>query len=338
MAPISAPSPDRRPSLRHTSVTLLWWLALAAGVAALVAGSAGVGPDVVGRAGAVTVAVAYTWALASRTGGRPIVFSVLAAVAGVGCLVWDRDELRTGAAVMMAALAAVLAVMITVPARRFFGAIREALVASAVVCVGAIATVGFEPVAAFTRFQYAAMAVALLAGFLLVYRLGAGLHGLGRRGITVVASGCGVLIVMLLYTELIRRYGTPGLVDGVHSGLSWMRNNLNGYPRPIQALLGIPALVWGTHMRARRREGWWVCAFGVAFTAPAAATLVNPDLTVDSALASLGYSLVVGIIIGFILIRAESIVTGSRTPARRSMASGEIPAVRTEPGRSEPLL
>ena len=42
--------------------------------------------------------------------------------------------------------------------------------------------------------------------------------------------------------------------------------------------LGVPALVWGTHMRARRRQGWWVCAFGVGATAPIAQLLVDPQV------------------------------------------------------------
>ena len=44
-------------------------------------------------------------------------------------------------------------------------------------------------------------------------------------------------------------------------------------------MLGVPALAWGVHMRARRRQGWWVCAFGVAATVPVANSLVNPAIT-----------------------------------------------------------
>src|SRR3954452_12070226 len=41
----------------------------------------------------------------------------------------------------------------------------------------------------------------------------------------------------------------------------WSRNHLGAFPRPIEAVLGVPALAWGCHMRARRRQGWWLCAF-----------------------------------------------------------------------------
>ena len=83
----------------------------------------------------------------------------------------------------------------------------------------------------------------------------------------------------LLYAELLRRYGTPELVDRLLDGVRWSRDNLGAFPRPIEAVLGVPALAWGCHMRARRRQGWWVCAFGVAATAPVANALVNPAIS-----------------------------------------------------------
>ena len=58
--------------------------------------------------------------------------------------------------------------------------------------------------------------------------------------------------------------------------MRWSRENLGAVPRPMQVLVGIPALVWGCHMRARRRQGWWVCAFGIAATSSVAGILVNP--------------------------------------------------------------
>jgi hypothetical protein len=44
---------------------------------------------------------------------------------------------------------------------------------------------------------------------------------------------------MLLYAERMRRYGAPGLIDSLESGIGWSRDNLGGYPRPIEALLGV---------------------------------------------------------------------------------------------------
>jgi len=350
---VPLPGTGSLPRPPRALLLVLWWLLLAGALGVLGAAALDIGPALLGGAGAVAVMTLYSWALAARTGGRPLVFALLALVVGAVVLAADRDELRTGAAVMVAALAAVLGVMATVPARRFLVGVRECLVATATAAVGTVAAVGFEPVAAFSRFQYAVTGVALVGGFFLVHRLGAGLHGLGRRGVLVVASGGLTLAVMLLYAELLRRYGTPGFIEGINDGLEWCRDHLYGYPRPIIALLGVPALVWGTHMRARRRQGWWVCAFGVALTAPVACALVNPDVAVGEALATLGYSLVLGLLIGLVIIRVDVLLTGGapvkldpskagaaarRVVGRRAARDDDESAVRPEPTRTRALL
>ena len=66
------------------------------------------------------------------------------------------------------------------------------------------------------------------------------------------------------------------LIDWLIDGVRWSRAHLGAFPRPIVTVLGIPALAWGCHMRARRRQGWWVSVFGVAATAPVATTRRRP--------------------------------------------------------------
>ena len=62
-------------------------------------------------AGAVAVSIAYAWALAVRTGGRPVVFGLLALAIGVGrAALRQRGQLRSGAAVLTTSTCAVLAV------------------------------------------------------------------------------------------------------------------------------------------------------------------------------------------------------------------------------------
>ena len=95
--------------------------------------------------------------------------------------------------------------------------------------------------------------------------------------IAVLVGGV-LLALTLAYAELLRRYGSPGVVDGLLDGVHWSRDHLGAFPRPIEAVLGVPALAWGCHMRARRRQGWWVCAFGVAATAPVAQALLDPRI------------------------------------------------------------
>jgi len=307
-----------------------------AGLGALVAAGATDVPGWACPAGAVAVVTAYSWALAARTGGRPLVAGALALALGVAVVVLDRAELRTGAAVLTGVVTAVLAVVVTTPAVRFPAVAREVLVATVVAAGGALAVVGFEPVLQVARFEYVTLGLALLAAFAVVYRLGAGLHGLGRRGVLTVVVGTALLAVTLAYAELLRRYGTPGLVDTLRDVVAWSRHHLGAFPRPLAAVLGVPALAWGTHMRARRRQGWWVCTFGVAATSPVADALVNPSVRLGESALSVVYGVVVGLLIGLVVIRADLALTGSGgAGGRRAEAAS---AVRPEPARTRSLL
>ena len=313
-----------------------WAVIVLGGLGALAAAGADAGPDWLCGAGSVAVVTAYSWALAARTGGRPVVVGLLALVLGVVVVVSDDDSLRTGAAVLTSVVAAVLAVMATVPAVRFVHAVREVLVAVLVAAVGALAVVGFEPVVTVTRFDYVTLGLALLGAFGVVHRLGAGLHGLGRRGLVAVLIGTLVLALTLAYAELLRRYGTPALVSSLLDGAGWSREHLGAFPRPLVTLLGVPALAWGTHMRARRRQGWWVCAFGVAATTPVANALVDPSVSHQEAALSVGYGVVVGLLLGLVVIRLDLALTGSS--GRRGRRAEEAAALRPEPPRTRSLL
>jgi hypothetical protein len=320
---------------------VLWALVVLGGLAAIGLDTAGLRPagldhEQLSRSGAVAIASAYTWALAARTGGRPLVFGGLALAVGVAVVGLDLDVLTTGAAVMTCVVSAVLAVMVTVPAVRSLQAAREAVVAVLVAGVGGIATVGFEPVISLARFEYTTLGLSLAGALVVVYRLGAGLHGLGTRGILTVTVGTLLLAVTLAYAELLRRYGTPGLVEWLFDGVRWTRANLGAFPRPIEALLGIPALTWGCHMRARRRQGWWVCAFGVAATAPVANSALNTTITRTEASLVVLYAVVVGVLVGMVLIRADLALTGQR--GRRGRRAEEAAAIRPEPARTRPLF
>lgn len=308
----------------------------AVAVAAVPATATWVDPEILSRSGSVAIAGAFTWALAARSGGRPVVFGGLALVAGA-VIVWaDHPVLTTGAAVMTCVVSAVLAVMVTVPGVRFVQAAREAVVAVVVAAVGAVGTVGFEPAVSLARFEYTTLGLALALALGLVYRLGAGLHGLGRRGLLTVLVGSLLLAMTLAYAELLRRYGTPGLVEWLFDLIRWTRAHLGAFPRPIVALLGIPAITWGCHMRARRRQGWWVCAFGVAATAPVANALLNTTITRTESVLASGYALVVGVLVGFVLIRVDLRLTGPR--GRRGRRAEEATALRPEPARTAALL
>ncbi|MAO81557.1 MAG: hypothetical protein CMH82_13045 [Nocardioides sp.] len=313
-----------------------WWVLFCLGLGLLVAGVMPVGPGWLGGAGSVAVATSYVWALAARTGGRPGVFGALTLLVGVAVLLLDDDRGRTGAAVMTCALAAVLAVMMTVPAKRFREAARECAVAVLIASVGAFATVGFEPALTVVRFQYATLGLALAGAFLLVHRLGAGLHGLGRRGLIATIGGGVVLLVFVGYAELLREYGPGDVVTTLLDGVRWSRENLGAFPRPLETILGVPALAWGCHMRARRRQGWWVCAFGAAGTVSIANALVDPSVALLESGLSVGYGLLIGLLIGLVVIRVDLALTGSR--GRRARRDEQASAVRPEPRRTAALL
>ena len=105
----------------------------------------------------------------------------------------------------------------------------------------------------------------------------------------------------------------------------------------MQALLGVPAIVWGTHMRARRRQGWWVCAFGVTAAAQITHTFLDPSLTLLEAGLTTAYSVAVGVVLGVVVIRVDLLLTGSRR-GRRARTDDSGSSLRPEPGRTHPLL
>lgn len=316
-----------------------WAVVVAGGLACLVAALVPVGPGWLDGVGGAAVVTAYSWALAARTGGRPVVFGGLALALSVAVLAIDEPYLRTGAAVMTCVVSAVLAVMLTVPAERFVHVARECTLAVLVAAIGALATVGFAPVISLVRFEYVTLGLALVGVLVLVYRLGAGWHGLGRRGVVAVLVGGAILAGLLLYAELLRRYGPPDLVDTLLDRVRWSRDHLGAFPRPIEAVLGVPALAWGVHMRSRRRQGWWLCAFGVAGTTAVANSLINPAISLRECGLSVLYGLVVGLTLGYVVIRVDQALTGgARGGAGGRRADAPADVVRPEPPRSAALL
>jgi hypothetical protein len=312
-------------------------LLLLVGIGCLALGATPGVPAWVGEAGGVLVAVMFTAGLVARTGGRTYVYGALALALGAAVVVTDEPMLRTGAAVLTCVVTAVFAVMATVPAVTTLQAVREVLVAMLIALVGAAAVVGLEPTISLSRFAYTTLGASLALAFLVVFRLGAGLHGLGRRGLVVVLIGSVVLALTLAYAEVLRRYGAPELVDTLLDGRRWALETLHGAPRPVQALLGVPALMWGVHMRARRRQGWWVCAFGVTAAAQVTHTFLDPSLTLVEAGLTTLYSVIVGVLIGAVIIRLDLLLTGSR-PGRRARTDDSGATLRPEPGRTQPLL
>ena len=169
----------------------------------------------------------------------------------------------------------------------------------------------------------------------LVNGLGAGLHGLGRRGAVLLVAGTLLLAAIIAYGEAVSRYGSPTGVQVIADLRVGVREHLYAVPHPIETLLGYPALMWGVFMRARRRQGWWVCVFGVAATVPTACALVDPGVGLGRAVVGSGYSLLLGLLIGYAVIRLELYFSGSRGVRARQVE--EAHALRPEPARTRSL-
>lgn len=339
-----SPSRLRRSRPRGTSVPVrrrlgaaLWFVLVAAGlVAVVVPWTPYEASRWVPLSGAVALTTLFTHGLAVRTGGRPLVAGGMTLVLAAAAVLTRSPVMLAGAAVGTAVVSALLAVLSTKPAARYVGVILEVLIATVVAGIGAFAVHAYGAVISTQRTEYLVTGISLLGALVLVYRLGAGLHGLGRRGFVMVLSGIVLLTVILAYTAALARWGSPGMIETVDQTLETASDLLGATPRPIEVLLGFPALAWGVSTRARRRQGWWVCAFGAAGFAAITVSLLGPSVDLVRAGLGLLYSLVLGLFLGYVVVRADLFLTGPR--GRRARRLEEQAAHRPEPGRLQPLL
>ncbi|MEI2819830.1 MAG: hypothetical protein V9E81_06265 [Marmoricola sp.] len=291
-------------------------------------------PSGVRIAGAVALMTAYSWGAMHRTDNLPALAAEIAAVASTAILLTNIDWLLAGLSVAMTVITTVFAVLVTRPAVTFPEVIREVLIACVVAVGGALAVSAIGATVEPMRFSYIALAFALVWILTLVNGLGAGLHGLGKRGLVMILVGTLILAVALAYGEALRRWGSPGLLLTIDSMRTRLLSTMLAVPHPLAAVLGFPALAWGVFMRARRRQGWWACAFGVAATV-AVAGMFQGGLEPWKAALGVVYTLVLGLIVGFLVIRVDLYFTGSR--GSRARHDEEEHAVRPEPARTQRL-
>jgi hypothetical protein len=320
---------------------VLWVLLVTVAAAALLGGRL----DLLGRLhlavdpvpyAAVVVTAAYAGALGNRVGAYPVVTAVLGVALGATAQVTGQPTLLAGVSVATAVVAGVLAVMETVPAAGFVATVREVVVAAVVAGIGALAVAAYDTTNVdANRFRYAVLGAGVVLVMVLVNGLGAGLHGLGRRGLLVLVLGTVLLVAAVAYGEALSRWGTPELVHGIARLRTLIRSHAHAVPHPIEVFLGYPALAWGVFMRARRRQGWWVSAFGVAATLTVTCALIDPTVSDRRALLGEGYSLVLGLVVGYLVIRLDLFFTGPR--GRRARQDEEAAAHRPEPARTRAL-
>lgn len=316
----------------------LLWVIVAFGGASLIAVLKLIGsvPDWAPRGIAVILGCLLATGLAIRSGGRWRMALVLSGLLGLAGLLIPSDVIRAGCAVGAASSAACLGVLATHPASRYVLAAKEVLIALAIAGVGSLAALGFTTNLNMLSFFYVVLALSLGGSVAMVYQLGAGLHGLGNRGYLMVAGALLLLTFALAYTAALRHWGSTEINSTFSNVQAFVKNTFYAAPNPVVAFVGVPALAWGAFMRARRRQGWWVSAFGAAATAPVTMIAGDRSLTIAQSLVTLGYSVLVGLLIGYLLVRIEQYLDTGAT-SKRSRRAEEHQAHRPEPARMSPL-
>jgi len=328
--------PTREPRLESARTARLvmgavfgvWVLGFAGTLTSVVAIGA---PSWLQRPAAGLLMVVFAVSLTHRGGGHMRIWLPITAALAVAAVVVETNLLLASAAAVTAVLSAVWAVMVTRPAESLVGAIREYGLALVIALSGTTAVAAWNAPVNYQRFNLMVISISLGLAITLVWNLGAGLHGLGKQNLAILAGIAALLLVLLAYSSFVRTHGSEVLVDTFSDVISWMRQNFEGVPRPVEVFIGFPALIVGVSLRSKRREGWWVLVFAVIGTAVLSTSLVTPGAFPTYIGLSTLYSAILGLAVGLIA-RHYAMRQGS---ARAARAIEEI--VRIEPPRFAPL-
>lgn len=273
--------------------------------------------------------------LTRRCGGRTVLVGLFAAgVLGVVAAFPEPWALAGAAAVTGCGFGA-LGMVLTRPAGGLWS-LRELSVSVAVGLVGAVVLTGLGASVRPYRFRLLVLAFVLAGALLLAWRLGQGVNSLGRRGAVLIAVGVVVLTAGVAYVNALHVWASPGVMADLVDLNNRVQDALGATPRPVEALVGFPALVWGVSIRHRRRQGWWMCAFGSLGATGVAASLVQPSTPLMESLRATGYDAAAGALLGLALIFLDRLLTGSGGRRVARGAAGELE--RPEPARFAPLL
>lgn len=327
------PPPPLTGARLHPVLLGLWLGAAASATGALVAARYVEVGTLVEQSLAAALGVLLAVGLAVRAGGRALPALVLAGSVAVAAVGTGWEPLLGGAALATGVLAACLAVLGTTPAASWRRVAVEVAVAMLVATVGAVGVAGFGTTLDPERFGYTVLGLSLVAAVSLVYRLAGGAHALGRKGALLIGAALLLLVVVLAYTEALTRWGSPVLRADLEAAQVWTRDHLGAVPEPIEILLGVPALAWGVSMRVRRRQGWWMCAFGAAATATGTTALIEPGATELSTVLGAAYGVVGGLLVGLVVLQTLRLFR----PRRLRRLAGPPQDRRVEPSRLRPL-
>lgn len=311
-----------------SSVFVIWIVAaLAAGTAVVAVGT----PTWIERPAAAVLMIIFALGLTHRGGGRMRIWVPMVTVLAVAALVAQTNVLIAAAAALTAVLAAVFAVMNTRPASNIRGTIAEYAMALVSALSGTVAVAAWNAPVNYQRFNLVVIGAAMALAIVMVWNLGAGLHGLGRQGLLIPVGGALLLLLVLTYSSFVRAQGSQTVIDTIDQVVIFLRQNFGGVPRPVEVLIGFPALVVGVSVRSKHREGWWILIFAVIGTSVLTTSLVTPGALPSYIGLSTLYSSILGLAVGLV---ARHFAMRERS-SRASRAIEE--ATRVEPPRSAPL-
>ena len=288
-------------------------------------------PQWLWRPSAAVLLVVFSVILTHRVGGYMRIWVTLTALLSGAALVSDLNFLLAAAAGATAILSSVSAVVFTRPAGTVLEVLREYVVMLALALSGAVGVAAWNATVVVRPFGLIVMAIAVTLVIAIVWRLGSGLHGLGRNHLKLLIVIAVVAVGLFYYGSFVRTAGSPGLKNLLDDAIVWLRQNIGGVPRPYEFLIGFPALVVGTSMRSRYREGWWVCVFAVVGTVIVANSLIDPRAYPSYFALSTLYSAILGLGLG-LAVRAVFLRPRTSRAARAVQQSR-----RSEPERFSPL-
>lgn len=328
--------PTREPRLSSRSLVhsvigvmfVVWIIAtLGAGTSVVDTGA----PSWIERPAAAILMVIFALGITHRAGGRMRIWMPMVGVLALAAVVLETNVLLAAAAAVTAVLAAVQSVVNTRPAATLIGAVTEYVIALVGALSGTLAVAAWNAPVNYQRFNLVVISAALTLAIAMMWNLGAGLHGLGRQGLLIPTGIAVLLLIVLAYSSFVRTHGSQTVIDGLSQTVIWMRQNFGGVPRPVEVLIGFPALVVGISIRSKHREGWWVLVFAVIGTSVVTTSLVTPSALPTYIGLSTLYSSILGLAVGLV---ARHFVMRERS----SRASRAVePVARVEPPRTAPL-
>ena len=172
--------------------------------------------------------------------------------------------------------------MVLTRPQRGLRTLGELVLSAFIGMVGAVVVSGYDVVLRPYRFRILVLGLVLVAALALAWRLGRGRRSIGRRGAIVIVFGVLALAASVAYAQAIRSWGSPGVLESHQRLRRWLSDTFGASPRPVEALVGFPLLVWGVAFRRRNRQGWWMCAFGALGAAGITSSLIQTTTLSES--------------------------------------------------------